>query len=264
MLIHPTCLSSYRLIKNLIEKNTISRVKLVLMENPFQIINYKAWSVPWIIVDGQAAATDPVEYSELEAIIENRELVVRDPLEAFKNTIIHSGYLSSIVALWGSINPVLNNEVILWGSINPVLNNEVISVAIRKPITKIDVEYVKERIVEKKEEIYREIIDVVYRTLGIAFVRELLWASRGELTEDDLTKYVDPLIVKTWLIAKASIGRIGLPRDPWSRGSESAEAISNFISRSARGILNKVKREYEEITSDEDYWRVIREISDQV
>jgi predicted thioredoxin/glutaredoxin len=201
-------------------------------------------------VDGQAAATDPVEYSELEAIIENRELVIRDPLEAFKNTIIHSGYLSSIVALWGSINPVLNNEVI--------------SVAIREPITKIDVEYVKGRIVEKKEEIYREIIDVVYRTLGIAFVRELLWASRGELTEDDLTKYVNPLIVKTWLIAKASIGRIGLPRDPWNRGSESAEAISNFISRSARGILNKVKREYEEITSDEDYWRVIREISDQV
>jgi predicted thioredoxin/glutaredoxin len=220
------------------------------MENPFQIINYKAWSVPWIIVDGQAAATDPVEYPELEAIIENRELVVRDPLEAFKNTIIHSGYLSSIVALWGSIDPVLNNEVI--------------SVAIREPITKIDVEYVKERIVEKKEEIYREIIDVVYRTLGIAFVRELLWASRGELTEDDLTKYVDPLIVKTWLIAKASIGRIGLPRDPWNRGGESAEAISNFISRSARGILNKVRREYEEITSDEDYWRVIREISDQV
>ncbi|MCC6041667.1 MAG: hypothetical protein LM554_00760 [Desulfurococcaceae archaeon] len=250
VLIHPTCLSSYRLIKKLIEKNTISRVKLVSMENLFQIINYKAWSVPWIIVDGQAAATDPVEYPELEAIIENRELVVRDPLEAFKNTIIHSGYLSSIVALWGSINPILNNEVI--------------SVAIREPITKINVEYVKERIVEKKEEIYREIIDVVYRTLGIAFVRELLWASRGELTEDDLTKYVDPLIVKTWLIAKASIGRIGLPRDPWNRGSESAEAISNFISRSARGILNKVRREYEEITSDEDYWRVIREISDQV
>ena len=250
MLIHPTCSSSYSLVKKLIEENTISRVKLVSMENPFQIINYKAWSVPWVIVDGQAVAADPIEYPELEAIIENRELVIRDPLEAFKNTIIHSGYLSSIVALWGSINPVLNNEVI--------------SVAIREPITKINVEYVRERIVEKKEEIYRETIDVAHRTLGVAFVRELLWASRGELTEDDLIKYINPLIVKTWLIAKASIGRIGLPRDPWSRGSESAEAISNFISRSARGILNKVRREYEEITSDQEYWMVIRVISDRV
>ena len=100
------------------------------------------------------------------------------------------------------------------GSINPVLTPSIVSVAVRAPLTGIRVEEALRLTYEKKNEIYSELVGVIHRTLAVGFAREALWASKGELKEEKLLEIANPLDVKTWLIAKASIGRIGLPSKP--------------------------------------------------
>lgn len=246
LIIHPTCISSYNIVKTLAGRDLLGEINIIVAETPFDVVRYGVWSVPLLVVDEKPVAADPLTPEEVEAVLNHREIPVRNPIEAFKDTVIHSGYLSSIVGLWGSIDPVLTREIV--------------SIAVRAPLTKIDVDKALREISEKKNEVYRELLDVIHRTLAVGFTRELLWASRGELTEETLFKTINPLVVKTWLIAKTSIGRIGLPGKPWEISTGIEELIVEFIEKGARGILNKVKREYETLKNDSEYWEILERI----
>ena len=241
--IHPTCISSYHLVKGLLERRLLDKLVLHVACDPSYALKRGAFSVPWVVVDGVPTAADPVSVDEVESIIEGKPLEPLDPVTAIKNTILHSGYLSSVVALWGSFKPVVTVDVI--------------SIATRSYLTRVDVYEALRAVSAKGEELYRELIGQITRSLAVGFTRELFWASNGALDEETLKSTATPLVVGAWLIAKASVGRIGLPSRPWKAGKEVAIEVANFIQRSSKGLLNKVKEEYTVIASDEDYWRVV-------
>lgn len=242
--IHPTCISSYYLVKGLAERSLLNKLVLYVACDPSYALKRGAFSVPWVVVDGVPTAADPVSVDEVELIIEGRSLEPLDPFTAIKNTILHSGYLSSIVALWGSLKPVIMVDVI--------------SIATRSHLTRVDVHEALRAVLAKGEELYKELVGQVTRSLAVNFTRELFWASNGALDEKTLKSTATPLVIRAWLIAKASIGRVGLPSRPWKAGEEVAKEVANFIQRGSKRVLNKVKEEYTVITSDEDYWRVIK------
>ncbi|QOR94678.1 hypothetical protein IMZ38_01710 [Thermosphaera chiliense] len=244
LVVHPTCFSSYRLLKTLSEKGLLNRLRILVADKPGVGFEKKAWSVPWLLVNGEPAAADPLEPWEVEAVLEGRGLQPPGDLaESFMTSVMHSSYASSLVVLWGSLEPVLDK-----GFAKAVY---------RAPLTHVDVDKALEKVREKAGELYDEWVDKLRRTLAVAFTRELYWFSNRKLTADSLVQASRPEVIGAWLLAKASIGRVGLPPNPLGAGAVNAGEISSFISKGAKGILNKVENEAEALFNDKEYWLMI-------
>ncbi len=244
LLIHPTCASSYEVVKHLEAKGLLGRVELIVADRPDIGLRYGAWSVPWFVVGWEPAATDPVTPQEAEAMVLGDILSLpEDPVESFMKAVLHSAYASSLVAVWGSLDPVLDDDLV--------------SAAVRAPFTGISPSRVLAEIRDSISELYEKWIEMIYRALGVSFVREVWWSTKGSITPEELSQLAKPAVIGAWLLAKASIGRVGLPSNPYGRVSRAARFISEFVSKNSRGLLNKIKKEQDIILSDKDYWNII-------
>lgn len=247
IIVHPTCYSSYRLIKHFMNKPLLERLEFIVAEHASVALKHRVWSVPWLLINGTPVAADPIEPEEVEAIIQGQNLgLSKGIVESFTDAIIHSVFASSQLALWRSIDPLIDRDFV--------------SAATRAVVTGIDVDQAMMELREKSQEILQGVLDKVTRALAVSFTREVWWTHGGELTSDYLLSIATPGSVATWLIAKASIGRIGLPGKPMGVAMQTAREISDFISRSAKGIISKIEREQREILEDGEYWAVLRRL----
>ncbi|NOZ88959.1 MAG: hypothetical protein GXO15_03450 [Crenarchaeota archaeon] len=241
--IHPTCATSYELVKALAGEGLLDAVELRDTSSPGPVLRGAVWSVPWILVDGRPAATDPVSAEEAAEIIRGTwSRGVEDPVKAFMETVLHSAYAAALAYLHGSLRPVLDEALA--------------SAAVRAPLSGVEPRGVLEAVEAEAERLYGEWEDPIMRALGISYVREAWWASGGTLSRDQLRAAAAPEAVGAWLIAKASIGRAGLPPRPLPP-RERVERLASFIQRAAAGLLNRVRREQEQILGDEEYWRLL-------
>ena len=130
------------------------------------------------------------------------------------------------------------------------------SAAVRSPWTGVDPARVVELVGVVAGDLYRAWLDRMARALAVVLVRDLWWARRGRLSPADVESLVTPDLVSAWLVARASIGRAGLPPLP-SPDQAIVEAVASFARRNARGLVSKVDREQRGIASDERYWRLL-------
>ena len=245
MLIHPTCAASYEAVKRLHEEGLLDRVELASTAAPGEAMRLAAWSVPWVLVDGEPAATDPVDPVEVVEIATGTwARRVEDPVAAFMSAVLHSAYAAAVAYLHGSLGPVLD----------PALA----SAAARSPLSGIDPGSVLEAVQGEAGRLYTEWEDRLMRALGISYAREAWWASGGSLDRDGLRALATPEAVGAWLVAKASIGRTGLPANPVPR-REAVERLATFIGRGAAGLVSRIRREQERILGDKEYWALLRE-----
>ena len=241
--IHPTCAASYEAVKRLAAEGLLDRVRLVSTAAPGPVLRGAVWSVPWVLVRGEPAATDPVDPGEVVEIAAGtwqRRIV--DPVEAFMSTVLHSAYAAAVAYLHGGLGPVLDEALA--------------SAAARSPLSGVEPRSVLEAVRERMEELYRGWEDALMRALGISFVRETWWATGGSLSRDQLREMATPETVGAWLLAKASIGRGGLPARPLPP-RERLEKLAGFVARGAAGLVSKIRREQERILGDEEYWMLL-------
>ena len=245
IVIHPTCAASYEAVKALAAEGLLGRVELVSAESPSAVFSHRAWSVPWVLLGDRPAATDPVDPGEVVEIVSGTwQRRVVDPVEAFMSTVLHSAYAAAVAYLHGGLRPVLDMHLA--------------SAAARSPLSGVDPAQVIKEVEGRAEELYRGWEDRLMRALGVSFVREAWWASGGALSRDQLRAAAEPEAVGAWLVAKASIGRGGLPPRPLPP-RERLEKLAGFVRRGAAGLLSKIRREQETILGDEEYWRILGE-----
>lgn len=244
ILIHPSCAASYEAVKKLAEEGLLDRVELASTAAPGEAMRLAAWSVPWVLVDGAPAATDPVEPLEVVEIATGTwSRRVEDPVAAFMSAVLHSAYAAAVAYLHGSLEPVLD----------PALA----SAAARSPLSGVEPGSVLEAVRGDAARLYAEWEDRLMRALGISFAREAWWASGGRLDREALLGLASPEAVGAWLTAKASIGRTGLPANPVP-SRERLERLASFIQRGAAGLVSRVRREQERILGNEEYWELLR------
>lgn len=247
ILVHPTCYSSYLLLRHLSTSGYLDRVDVIVAQTPLTAFKYRAWSVPWVLLGDEPVASDPVTPEEIEALIKGEEVpVYRDPVEAFMESVLHSVFASS--------------QLVLWGSIEPMLNKDFVSASTRALLRGLRLNDLVVMLKERSAEIYDKLLEKTIRALSVSYTRELWWGHGGELTDEILVDLARPGVIATWLIAKASIGRIGLPSDPRGKALSIASSISSFIARNSRGLLGKIEREQGEILGDRDYWAMIQRL----
>ncbi len=244
--VHPTCHASYEAVKTLAREGLLGSVELRGVVNPAEALGRRIWSVPWLLVDGRPAATDPVDPGELvEAVRGVWQRRVVDPVEAFMATVLHSAYAAAVAYVHGSLKPVLDEALA--------------SAAVRAPLSGLAPRSVLEEVEANERRLYEQWEDKLMRALGVSYVRELWWATGGDLDREAVRAAATPATAGAWLLAKASIGRAGLPQDPRLRPG-AAEALADFVRRGAAGLLNKVRREQEEILGDTAYWELLRSL----
>jgi len=245
IVIHPTCAASYEAVKALAAEGLLGEVVLHSAEDPRLVLRLGAWSVPWVLVDGRPAATDPVDPGEVVEIASGAwQRRVEDPVEAFMATVLHSAYAAAVAYLHGSLEPVIDEALA--------------SAAARSPLSGLDPAEVAAMVRRDAAGLYQEWEDRLMRALGVSFARETWWGLNGSMGREELRQAASPASVAAWLIAKASIGRGGLPPRPLPP-RERVEKLAGFIRRAAAGLASKVRREQEAILGDEEYWRLLRE-----
>ena len=234
---HETCYSSFRLLTALEMENLLDRVELVRAGSPSVYSDGLLWSVPWITLDGKPVATDPVSIDDVKAILGMGSLVEKPYIQAFTEAILHSSYATSLSLLHGSLKPVIEEKFV--------------SAALRAPIRGIDLSQAMEQLERSSEKLFGEIYDSMVKSAGIAFLRTLWWAHKGNLS--DFPPDNIEVLVGFWLLSTASIGRVGLPRDPRKPKVEAAKRIAEFVESSWGRLVSRIESE-QRLILESDLW----------
>ncbi|MGC9071757.1 MAG: hypothetical protein ACP5HK_03560 [Acidilobus sp.] len=245
MYFHPSCATSHEVIVGLRMSGLLGVVRLISLERGSDAVSLGVWSVPWIVIDGRPAVTDPTTVSEVISVLRGSRPSVGDPLEAFMNAVLHSSFATAVS--------------ILHSSVSPVADPTFVSAALRSPLTGADASEVAQLAAAEGRQLFREWRDKLRRAVAISFVRELYWASGGSITAKETSSITTPASVGAWLIAKGSVGRVALPARPEGAAREDAEWIAAFVRRTAKGLLEKVREEQEGIYGDREYLETLRE-----
>jgi predicted thioredoxin/glutaredoxin len=244
IVVHRTCASSYKLYRGLKERGLLGSVELRPASSPEAGGAPLVWSVPWLLVGGEPAGADPLPLEVVEAAVRGERLEPpEDPLEAFMEAILHSSAASSLVALNYSLAPALS----------PALAKA----ALHTPLTGLEPRPALEEASRRERELLEEWGAKIGRALASAFVRELWWSRGGRLKPGEVEEAAERGVFRLWLLAKASLGRAGLPPDP--RGAPSnpiVEEAESFLSRVGSMLAARIEKEQGEVLGDEEWARV--------
>jgi len=234
ILLHSTCKSSYILYKALRHRN----IKFKFVEYPYvEYIRAGIFSVPALFVDGVLTLLDPIEPQDVENLIEGgigSDFDVEEGVENFANGVVASQALSTIVLLHKSFAPVLEPELT--------------SILSRARYHKREelVGPIVEEIKRRDREIFAEYFEHIVKSVVYGMIRELYW--HGMSLED-----VDLNHVKMWLLAKATLGRVGLPTPRPSVPQDVAEAMYSILRERGELYLDKIREEQELLLSDREF-----------
>ena len=242
IVIHPTCASSYRLVKNLVEVDLIDKIRLVDISSPKNFTKSRPWSVPWVVVDGKPIAADPIDIYEVAEIINDSWSRQIDIEEQFMKTVLSSAYASSLVYLWENIEIVLEDSFIV--------------AAVRASLSGLEVEKIRRILEAKSRKLYTEWEEKITRSLAYVLIREYWWSSGGKTTAQELRRTLNREVIGLWLLGKASIGRVGLPPRPLL-GREKTKLLLDTILGSLEKILARIEREQTTILGDREYWEIL-------
>jgi len=238
--VHATCYSSYSLVKYLIGKGLTGGINIVDVSRASEV-DGAILSVPWVKLGSTVAAADPVSGEEVEAMIQGSYTPnIRDPLESFIKTLLASSYASSIAFLHGDLGYAAFRELA--------------EASLRAPFTNQDVTGLVETVKRDGKGLYEELEFKLAKVIAINYVRDLYWASGGTLDSEGLERRVDETSILAWLIAKAGVGRVGLPGNPLvAINREGVKLLSSILESEGSKILAGVRREQEAILGDVAY-----------
>ncbi|MGB9705702.1 MAG: thioredoxin, partial [Pyrobaculum sp.] len=193
IVLHHTCKSSYTLYKAL--KGTPG-LKFEMATLPyFPYLRQYVLSVPAVFVNERLVLLDPVEPGDVQALLDGKTEKELDVDEAVENAV--RGVMASQALL---------SAVMLYKSLKPILDPELAAVISRARFHRQEhkTPQIIQRLREREEEILTEHWEHLVKLLTFGLVREMYWL--GIDVEE-----VEKSHIKMWLLAKATVGRLGLP-----------------------------------------------------
>ncbi len=240
IVLHHTCKSSYTLYKAL---RGVSGVEFEMAGVPyFPYLRRYVLSVPAVFKNGELVLLDPVEPDDVIALRDGKtqkELDVDEAVENFVRGIMASQALLATVMLYKSMKPVLDPDLV-----------SVLSRA-RYHQQEDKTPKILERIKEKEGEILSEHWEHLLKLLTFGLVREMYWL--GVDMEE-----VEKSHVKMWILAKATVGRLGLPLPKPAVPNEVVDAVYTTLKESGRRYLDRVVEEQSIILGDADFLSLIQ------
>ena len=235
VVIHHTCKSSYTLYKALKGE---AGINFEMATTPyFPYLRQYVLSVPAVFKDGELVLLDPVEPGDVLALREGKTEKELDVEEAVENAV------RAVMA-----SQAMLSAVMLYKSLRPVLDPEIVAVISRARFHKQEhkVGQIAKVLAEREAGILEEHWERFVKLLTFGLVRELYWL--GIDVEE-----VEKSHVKMWLLAKATVGRLGLPHPVPKVPEEVADAVWAVLKESGRRYLDRVIEEQQIIQSDAEF-----------
>ncbi|MDP7975990.1 MAG: hypothetical protein RAK25_02455 [TACK group archaeon] len=233
---HPSCISSYNLIKGLESAGYLEAVHLINTAQEFQDAMEKGViSVPYVFVGGRPMLVDPVTYDEVIDLFEGKKrasITIDQAAQNFVKSVSASAFAATACLLRGSFRPLLSggfpfaaSKVYLHGY----------DFRLGELLTYIN---------DNDARLFEESRDHLIRSVAYNLMRISFWSG----SEDDL----DDLTIKMLLLARGSLGRVAIPYPP-DISNALVKSIGEALAERGEKYLEMLKRERETILSDEKY-----------
>ncbi|ACB40530.1 conserved hypothetical protein [Pyrobaculum neutrophilum V24Sta] len=235
VVIHHTCKSSYVLYKALRGTPGIAFEMVGTRYLPY--LKSYILSVPAVFNDGRLILLDPVEPNDVLALRDGKTEKDLDLDEAAEN------FMRGVMA-----SQAILAAVMLYKSLKPALEPELVAVLSRARYHRQEdkTDQITRRLAEREEELIRENWERLVKILTFGLVREMYWLGAD-------VDNVEPIHVKMWLLAKATVGRLGLPYPKPAVPEDVAAAVYTTLKESGRRYLDKVAEEQTTILTDADF-----------
>lgn len=218
----------------------IDKLGYIILDRPMPLEEgVFPWAVPMLIDEDETPiAMDPLNVGEIEAYLGGYDYDIGDEIEFFKKSILYSAYAGAVILSHHSIKPLLQESFLY-----PALRV--------KPRGR-NYKELRDMLEGEAESIYDGVRETVARALSLAIIRYYYYSG---VREWERIAEIDEQDVSAIILAMASIGRSNLPVKPVK--PDMTGYIAGFISRSARGLIRKIEREYRETVLDEEYTRIL-------
>lgn len=241
IVIHHTCKSSYVLYKALRGVPGITFEMVGTLYFPY--LKRYVLSVPAVFANGKLVLVDPVEPGDIIALKDGRtkkELDIEEAIENFVRGIMASQAILTAVMLYKSLKPVLDPELVA-----------VLSRA-RYHEQEDKIGQIVHKLQERGEELLQEHWESFIKLLTFGLVRELYWLGI-DINELEISH------IKMWLLAKATLGRLGLPYPKPSVPDDVATAVYATLKESGQRYMDKIAEEQNIIATDREFLALIQE-----
>ncbi|MGC9049889.1 thioredoxin [Pyrobaculum sp.] len=240
IVLHHTCKSSYTLYKAL---RGTPGLKFEMATVPyFPYLRQYVLSVPAVFVNERLVLLDPVEPGDVQALLDGKTEKELDVDEAVENAV--RGVMASQALL---------SAVMLYKSLKPILDPELAAVISRARFHRQEhkTPQIIQRLREREEEILTEHWEHLVKLLTFGLVREMYWL--GIDVEE-----VEKSHIKMWLLAKATVGRLGLPHPVPETREEVVDSVYAVLREAGRRYMDRVAEEQQIIQSDAEFTSLIQ------
>lgn len=250
VLIHPTCYTSYKLVKTLYEHKLLDSIELIdVAQKPSTALEYSILSVPAIVVNGKPLYAGPIDLDralrliggDVEAI--SVDLDVEDLADSIIGVVADSLALSAIT-IYNGIEQALYFKNTIRAGIG-LVDEELLE----KALTTV-----------KSSSSYREkLVRKAARNLAYNTIRMLYWSYGKRIrTLRDLGEFLSLDHLALIIEALSISGRIGLVHYRRSKLIEKIRPVYEYITENFTRIASSVFREQDEIIFDDEYIGILR------
>ncbi len=247
ILIHPTCYTSYRLLKRVNEEKLLDKIKLIdVAAYPHIALKYGILSVPAIIIDDKPMYAGPIDLGKaVELLRGNIDSIKKDKVNVddIVRAIVDSFALSSIVLVHG-LNVALNFRETIKASIGIVDNSEL-----------------NNRIQEllSNTELIAKVHAKAARNVAYNVVRILYWTYGRRLSSlRDLEEFLSLDHLALLLEAFTILGRVGLKHLRRKNIVERTRSVYKYLIENFSTIRSRVFEEQDQIIFDDEYIDLLR------
>lgn len=250
LLIHPTCYTSYNLVKKLHEYKLLEGIELVdVASNPSIALSYHVLSVPAIVVDNNLVYAGPIDIGKTIRLLKEGLNAIRvkasidEIADMIVKTIADSFALSSI-AVYNGIESVLKFKE-----------------TIRAGIGLIDDEKLDEAIslISNSEEYKEEILSKAYRNIAYNIIRIVYWTYGKRLRNlRDLLEFLSLDHIALLIEASAIYGRVGLIHYRRKELIEKIRPVYSYITENFNNMYERITVEQDKIIFDDDYLEILK------
>jgi predicted thioredoxin/glutaredoxin len=199
--VHPRCSKSYRVFCLLRSLPPGGQIAFLNVEKrPFYALERGVFSVPAFSLDGRIVLQGYFEDDEVKSLVEQGKVYVKDFEEAYVRllkSMYHSFTVASAVYLAGDPSILANSASYLLSA----------SGALFVPESERFLRYVASRL---GPEVFPQIERDLLRNIAGNFARDLYWLF-GETPTRGLAESLGEKYFYTWLLSRASIGRVFVP-----------------------------------------------------
>lgn len=250
LLIHPTCYTSYNLIKKLHEHKLLEEIELVdVASNPSIALSYNALSVPAIVVDNNLVYAGPIDISKTIRLLKEGLNVIR--IEASINEIadmivktIADSFALSSIAVYNGVESALKFRETIRAGVG-LVDEEKLDKAIS--------------LISTSEEYKEEILSKACKNIAYNTIRIIYWTYGKRLRSlRDLLEFLSLDHIALLIETSAIYGMIGLVHYRRKELIEKIKPVYSYITENFNSMYERITVEQDKIIFDDKYLEILR------